>query len=417
MSYRSLATRPVLIWSLVAVAARLPVAMAPLAVVFLVRERPGGYGLGAVLAALYVFGEVVGSAFLGPRVTPARARKGLAAGLAGGAAAFAGLGLLPGAHPVLLGVLATLAGALPAAAAGSLRMLLQTQLDEKQIAPALSFETMLNSGVWALAPALTAVLALQLAAQAPQLLAAALMLAAAAGMWALPAGWETDESDRDGASMVRTLLRAWPVYLTGCAAMTLLALAELVLPALLEQRDIAVGWSGPVLAAFAAASGVGAFVYGLRTWPGRPRTQGTVLLLGVVACVTAVALVPGLAGIAVALTVAGALQSGVLITRNLRLRETMPASALGAGYSVMYAASGVGYGTSAVLSGVMLSFASPSVAVLVGVVLTLLFAVAAEVGERRPSAATDGAPAVLPRRVGRRAVPRQAAAPVRKVRR
>ncbi|MGY1579847.1 hypothetical protein [Streptomyces sp. MN13] len=60
MTYRDLATRPVLTWSLVAVAARMPVAMAPLAVVFLVRERPGGYSLGALLAAAYVLGEIVG---------------------------------------------------------------------------------------------------------------------------------------------------------------------------------------------------------------------------------------------------------------------------------------------------------------------------------------------------------------------
>jgi hypothetical protein len=51
MSYRQLATRPVLKWALVAIGARLPVAMTPLALVFLVRDRPGGYALGAGLAA------------------------------------------------------------------------------------------------------------------------------------------------------------------------------------------------------------------------------------------------------------------------------------------------------------------------------------------------------------------------------
>ncbi|WP_323377966.1 MFS transporter [Streptomyces smaragdinus] len=403
MSYRELATRPVLIWSLVTVAARLPVAMTPLAVVFLVRERPGGYGLGAVLAALYVFGEVAGAALLGPRVRPGRARRQLALGLATGAASYAGLGLLPGAHPVVLGVFAVLAGLLPAAASGCLRMLLQTQLDERQMAPALSYETMLNSGVWALAPAVTAALALQVAPQAPQLLSALLMFAAAAGLWALPAGWHADDADRAGASVGRLLARAWPVFVTGCAAMTLLALAELVLPALLEQRGVAVGWSGPLLASFALASAVGAFGYGVRVWPGRPRTQGLVLLLGVIGCVAAMALVPGAVGIGIALTVAGGLQSGVLITRNLRLRERVPVSAHGAGYSVMYAASGAGYGASAVLSGVLLTVASPSVTVLVGVGLTLAFTAVAEWGERRP---VEPAPAA-----------RQAASPVRKVRR
>jgi hypothetical protein len=59
MSYRQLATRPMASWALVAIGARLPVAMTPLALVFLVRHRSGGYALGAVLAAAYVIGEVV----------------------------------------------------------------------------------------------------------------------------------------------------------------------------------------------------------------------------------------------------------------------------------------------------------------------------------------------------------------------
>jgi hypothetical protein len=59
MGYRRLATRPVLVWALVVIGARLPVAMAPLALVFLVRERPGGYAVGAGLAAAYVGGVLV----------------------------------------------------------------------------------------------------------------------------------------------------------------------------------------------------------------------------------------------------------------------------------------------------------------------------------------------------------------------
>ncbi|MFD8937489.1 hypothetical protein ACFV0R_19940, partial [Streptomyces sp. NPDC059578] len=43
MSYREVLSPRIGAWAVVAVAARLPVAMAPLAFVFLVRERPGGY--------------------------------------------------------------------------------------------------------------------------------------------------------------------------------------------------------------------------------------------------------------------------------------------------------------------------------------------------------------------------------------
>ncbi|MCZ9340483.1 MFS transporter, partial [Streptomyces sp. TRM76130] len=68
MTYRDVLTRPVLTWSCTAVGARLPVAMAPLALVFLVRDRPGGYSLGAVLASAYVMGEIVGAPLLGLRL-------------------------------------------------------------------------------------------------------------------------------------------------------------------------------------------------------------------------------------------------------------------------------------------------------------------------------------------------------------
>jgi hypothetical protein len=154
------------------------------------------------------------------------------------------------------------------------------------------------------------------------ILAAVLMAAAAAGMRALPAGWEADSGDRQGASMARTLARAWPIYLTGAAAASLVALAEIVLPALLGQRAIDVAWAGPLLAGFSVASALGAALYGARgSWPGSVRMQSLVLVVGVTACVALTATAPSLAWIAGALVLAGLLESGVQLTRNLSLRE------------------------------------------------------------------------------------------------
>lgn len=382
MSYRQLATRPVLKWALVAICARLPVAMTPLALVFLVRERPGGYALGAELAAAYVIGEVAGAAVLGPRLDPRRARLQLAAGMALGACSFAGLGLLPRAPVGALAIFAVFAGAAPAAATGGLRTLLTSQLPDTLVVQALSAESVLTYAVWTVAPALTVGLALSVAPFVPLLLAAALMAAAAGGLRALPAGWEADSGDREGISMARTLARAWPVYVTGAAAMSLLALAELVLPALLGQRAIGAGWAGPLLAGYSVASALGAALYGARgSWPGSVRAQSLVLLLGVTACVALAAVVPSLAWIAVALLLAGLLESGVLVTRNLSLREALPPSAHAAGYSLMYAATGVGYAASAILAGSVQRAASPSVAILAGAGLTLLLTGASAWGE------------------------------------
>jgi MFS family permease len=128
--------------------------------------------------------------------------------------------------------------------------------------------------------------------------------------------------------------------------------------------------------------------------PAQCRTQSLVLLPGVAACVALAATVPSLAWIAGTLVLAGLLASGVQLTRNLSLREALPSSAQAAGYSVMYAATGVGYAASATLAGAVQSAASPSVAILAGAGLTLLLTVASAVGElaplRRKQAHRDG---------------------------
>ncbi|MFI7501395.1 MFS transporter [Streptomyces sp. NPDC049687] len=390
MSYRDVASRQVLIWACTAVGARTPVAMAPLALVFLVRERPGGYSLGAVLAAAYVIGEIVGAPVLGMRLRPERARVHLAVGLAFGALGFAGPGVSPGAHPVVLGVFAFVAGAAPAASTGGLRTLLTELVPEHAAAQALSVESILSAGVWAVSPAAVAGLALGAAPRVPLLLAAALMASSVAGLWLLPAAWGTGDTggeDRAGASLPRVLTGAWPVYVTGAASLTLLGLAELVLPALLEQRGVGVGWSGPLLTGMAVGGGLGAFLYGLRGWPGRLRTRSVVLMAGTSVCVMCAALIPHAAGIAPALLVGGALQSGAMLTRNLSLREALPPGALAAGYSVMYAAAGAGYAATGSLAGALLQVVAPSTAILAGVGLTLALTGIGWWGEARRAAA------------------------------
>ncbi|MGW0536069.1 MFS transporter [Streptomyces sp. NPDC003032] len=384
MSYREVISGGVIRWGTVAVAARMPVAAAPLALVFLVRERPGGYTLGAVLAAVYVIGEIVGAPLLGMRVRAERARPQLAAGLAVGALAFLALGALPHAHPAALGALAFTAGAAPAAAPGALRALLTSVVPEKAVAQALSVEAMLTFAIWAVAPAAVTGLALGASPVLPPLLAGALMGASVAGLWMLPVGWRSDADDRGGESMVRILARAWPIFVTGAASLSMLALAELVLPALLEQRGIEVGWAGPLLAGLAIGSAVGSFVYGLRTWPGRLRTQSMVMMFAVAGCLATVAVLPGVGWLLAVLGVAGVLQAGAMLTRNLSLREVLPPSALAAGYSVMYAAVGAGYAASGSLAGGLLSVVSPSTAILAGVGLGVLLTVIGVLGEVKP---------------------------------
>ncbi|KAB2973330.1 MFS transporter [Streptomyces sp. SS1-1] len=406
MTYRDIASRQVLVWAGTAVAARMPVAMTPLALVFLVRERPGGYSLGAALAAAYVLGEIVAAPVLGTRLDPERGRRQLTAGLAGGALGFTGLGVFAGSHPLVLGACAFLAGAAPSAAAGGQRALLTSLVPERAVAQALSAESMLMSGVWAVSPVAVAGLALAWAPRVPLLLAAVLMALSVAGHRLLPAGW-AKEGQGGRANRVRTqvLLGAWPVYVTGAASITLLGLAELTLPALLEQRGIGVGWSGPLLAGMAVGAGAGAFVYGLRSWPGRLRSRSVVLMCGMSVFVALLALIPEGPGMATALILAGILQSGALITRNLSLRDALPPGALAAGYSVLYAAAGAGYAATGSLAGALLRVVEPSTAMLAGVGVTLLLTAVGWWGEARrdrspapgdleagPAARAEGAP-------------------------
>ncbi|MGV9856823.1 MFS transporter [Streptomyces sp. NPDC003442] len=395
MSYRDVASRQVLIWSCTTVGARMPVAMAPLALVFLVRERPGGYSLGAILAASYVIGEIAGAPFLGMRLRPDRARAHLAVGLAVGAAAFAGLGVFPDAYPAVLAGFACLAGAAPAAATGGLRTLLTVLVPERATAQALSVESILTAGIWAVSPAAVAGLALGVASPVPLFLGAALMASSVAGLWLLPASWGADDTggeDRTGASLLRLLTGVWPVYVMGAASLALLGLAELVLPALLEQRGVGVGWSGPLLTGMAVGGGLGAFVHGLRSWPGRLRTRSVVLMAGTSACVALAALTPHPAGITAALVVGGTFQSCAMLTRNLSLREALPPGALAAGYSVMYAAAGAGYAATGSLAGALLKVVVPSTAILAGVGLTLVLTGVGWWGEvRRAGRSAPGA--------------------------
>ncbi len=364
-------TRQLWWWGLVALASRMPVAMAPLALVFLGRSTSGGYALGATAAAVYVVGEMVGASVLGARL--GRGSRQLPVGMAVGALAFCALPFTDG--PVLLAV-TFLAGAAPAAAPGGIRAMLTSLVPESKVARAFSVDTVFSQIVWAAAPALAVLLALQVHPGAPLLLAAALFLTAAVVVGWLPA------PEPVTAPISRSLWRAWPIFLTSSASNALFAATELMLPALLEQRRIAIGWSGPLLAWFALACAGGALVYGLRTWPGSLRTQCLVTLVGMALSISLVVLLPGVPGIAFGLLVAGVFQSAAMVSRSLTLRERLPAHAHAPAYSLMYAAAAVGYSSSAGISAVALEMASASVAIVIGVVVTLVITVVSALGDR-----------------------------------
>ncbi|MFD2464044.1 MFS transporter [Amycolatopsis samaneae] len=374
---------PVAVWAVATVASRLPVAMAPLAFVFFAKGTPGGYGLGAVLAAAYTLAEAAGAPVLGTRLGTRPMHRELSIGIAVSAVALGGFTLSTSAPAAVTVVLAVIAGAAGAAAPGGLRTMAARLVDEADVPAMLSFEAVLNQSVWALAPAVTGVLALGVAPSVPFAVAAGSAALAAVLVPMLPKQSATARPEQPQGSPARMLWSVWPIYLTSAAAMYLLATVELALPALLEHRGVAVGWAGPLLTGFAVASIAGGIVYGLRAWPGSHRTRSLVLLVLIAALVGMVGLSPWPAGIAAGLLLSGLLQAALLVSRNLSLRDRLPEHTHAAGYSLMYAASGIGYGASGVAIGAVLAADTPVLGVLAGAGVTVVLALVSAFAEAR----------------------------------
>lgn len=372
-------------WAVCAAATRLPNAMAPLALVFLGHGAAGRYSTGSILAACYILGEVLGAAFIGTRVPAWRERAYLATGLVAGAAGFALL-MTPGAGLALLVIGSVLAGGAPAVSPGIMRSLLSALVPEARVARAFSLDNALSELAWLAAPALVGVLAVQAGEGVPiALCAVSLPIAALAALVIGNVGEKAGQAGGEagmGRPPARVVATGWPAYLTSAAAMSLSAVCELMLPALLVFRGEPAGYAGWLLAGLAGASLLASLGYGTRTWRGGTRLQGTLALAGTTVAVAAVALAPTFALLGVALVAVGAFQAIVMITRNLRLREVLPAPALTAGYSVMYAIQGIGYSVSALAASVVLDHGGPRLAILGGVALTVVLGASAVLGDR-----------------------------------
>ncbi|MFJ9620931.1 MFS transporter [Streptomyces sp. NPDC101181] len=386
MSYRALAGKQTVLWSFTVAAGRLPVAMAPLAFVFLAKETSGDYARGAVLAAAYTVAEAIGAPFLGARLRNRPYRREIAVGLLMSAVFFNGLAILPDAPLTVTVIMAAAAGASGAAVPGALRAMVADLVPAKDLNSALSWESSLNMAVWAASPALVAGAAAWWSATVPFYTAASSATVAASCLFALP-----EKTGRPAAgvrlkAVARQLTAAWPIYLTSAAAMYLLATVELSLPALLERRELPAAASGPLLTGFALASIAGGLVYGLRSWPGSPERHSTIFLLATVAAAASTATVPALGGLAVVLLAAGMFQAVVLIARNLSLQRALPADLHAVGYSLQYAGSGVGYGLSAGATGVLLNWTNPTATILFAVGITLLLTAGSILGKHRPMA-------------------------------
>lgn len=385
--YRELLSQPgMLRWSIVRVLTRFPILAAPISFVLLSKTQLGSYGPGAWMSAADVIVECVAAPLLGRRLDRHPMRREVQAALVVNALALlaiaAGVRYLP--VPVLA-ALAGIAGGSIAGLIGGLRSQLTRMLSDESVHVALAWESVLADIIFTVGPALVAALAIGVDGRLPLVLMAAGALAATVLIGGLPGIDRTAAApENDATPNLGALLAAWPIYLTSAAAMFISAQVEIALSPLLEQGGQAIGWTGPLLAAFSVTSVIGGLCYGLRRWPGNYHTQSFVLLTGLAAlfALTAAASSAGVEFMAIPLILAGFFQAGVITAQSLALHSALPEHLRSTGNSLMYTGSCIGYGISSVAVAIFASGGHAEQLILVTCVLTFAVASLSALAER-----------------------------------
>ncbi|MEU7747167.1 hypothetical protein [Nonomuraea sp. NPDC049158] len=383
------------VWFAVLVCQRFPVAMAPLALVFLGHAVTGSYAIGALLGGGHALAEAVAAGPLGRRFDVRPPGREAALVLAVEAAAFAALAIVATvltAAPALAvassGAVATVAllglaavgGGVSSGAHGGLRALLVRLAPAEHRVAALSLESAASTTVWTVAPALVGGLAL-LDARIPVLAMAAL---AAAG--AVVGRRLRDPGQPPAVAAAGWWRASWPAMVYDGGLMFAFGAVSLALPVLLTDLGAGAGLSGPVLTAFALAGAGGGLAYGSRAWRGSPLGHAALLAGGIGLALGAAALVPALGAVVALFAVAGLLETPALTARAVALQDRLPPSQWAAGFSGMYAAAGLGYGA----AGLAVAWLVDRVGAQAAIGLCVLMGTALTLGSSAAEAAGTG---------------------------
>ncbi|MFF5718368.1 MFS transporter [Streptomyces buecherae] len=372
-------------WYTASVLIRLPVVMAPLALVFLGHEAQS-FAVGGLLAATHAIGEAAGAPLMGRRFDTRPFLAQLRLSLGAEAVAFAVIALIAGHAPIaLLAAIAFLAGAAASGAPGGMRAQLSAASPGHLRPAALGLEGSLSQATWAVAPPLAAVLYTWAGASG------VLLVMAVSAVAPLLFARHIPHADRAAPSATETVtgMRAtevlrivWPTALLSVAIMFLIGTADVLLPPRLADTGASPALAGPVMTTFAVASIASGLVYGARRWPGTPFTQ-TAWLLPVFAVAFALpALTSQPWSFATAFALGGLLFSPLMVIRNLALQSRLPRAAWATGFSVLYAAAGLGYGVAGLMAAVLLHTSTPSTAFLACALTTMLIGTLSLAGER-----------------------------------
>lgn len=375
-----------LTWYAAAALIRMPVVMAPLALVFL-GHSAHSFSVGGSLAAAHALGEAAGAPIMGRRFDhrPFLGQLWLSLGIE--ALAFIALAVTAGQAPVAaLLALAFLAGAGAAGAPGGMRAQLSATTPDHLRPTALSLESSLSQTVWAVAPPLASLLYVQFSARGAVI---AMAIAAAAPLLFAHRIPHTDahtgtshDSTVERLSSAVILRRIWPTTLLSAAIMFLIGTVDVLLPARLDDVGSSAALAGPVMTAFAIASVIAGLAYGSRRWPGTPLGQTAVLLPALAAAFA----LPGLSrhpwSFAIAFAIGGFLYSPLLVIRNLALQQRIPPRAWATGFSVLYAAAGLGYGAAGLTAAALLDLAGSGPAFVACTLITVAIGGLSLLGER-----------------------------------
>ena len=290
-----------------AIVARMPTAMAGLAIVLLVRGGGGSYAVAGLVAGTYSIALALTSPLLGRLVDRAGQTRVLAGCSVASALAFAALAAASSsASPLVLAGLAALAGAAIPPVGACMRALWSGLLGQGgQLQAAFAVESTVQELIFVVGPPLVAVLAAVFSPAAAVLGTAALLLAGVAVFASTPASraWRPERRAADWAGPLRS-----PGIRAVLASIVLLASAfgtvEVTVVAGAEQLGSRT-FAGPLLALWALGSLVGGLVFGSRASDRGPEQRMVPLLALVVAGIALLAVASGLTQLGAGMVLAG----------------------------------------------------------------------------------------------------------------
>lgn len=203
------------IWLVSIAATRLPVAMTPLAMVFLGSQLLDSYAHGLVLAGLFAVAEACCAPLLGVRLSLASFRREATVGLLLSAGAYSTVAILGGAVQPAAWLIAVLAGGGAAAVPGVLRTGVGNIVHGDQMNRSFRLEVGVTMACWAVAPALVAALSFSLSPRAVFAVCGLLLLAGAVSVRVMPEATAVQKPVREAPGTTRwaSLSVLWPIFI------------------------------------------------------------------------------------------------------------------------------------------------------------------------------------------------------------